>query len=325
MWGAEVLGMRERGRYTSPLQAASRFSKLLLSDSYISSRIKSIVAFGSVTRQRDFVKGLSDIDMLVIVDSKSKRLEDRVWHLASSTDYHISPVVFTQREFISQLEAGNPGPLLMLKGRALHDVGTFSRARSLGFKPTERTARVLLDHAFCALSIALNDYFSGINLFESVNSAYHCGRHALRAMMIKETGVLAESNKQMLQYSRKYPELCESFKKLIRARKAVDRLLRRYKRERARRSATTLRDDIGGLLLSAEGVAVSSHELCTGERQGGIRELLDAARQKFDRFETIHVGWEGSGWRLLVKHKGKLKHFTLGKIQARLSAPRTSA
>lgn len=316
---------RNGGADTSPLKVASRFSELLLSDRRISPQIKSTVAFGSVARPQDFIKGLSDIDMLVIVNRKSKRSEDRIRHLASSIGYHISPVVLTQREFISQLKAGDLGTLLMVKGRALYDVGPFSEARSLDFKPTERTIQTLLDHAFCALSIALNDYFSGMDLPESVNSAYHCGRHALRAVMAKEAGVLAESNREVLRHLRRYPELREGFKKLVKARKMVDKLLREYKRERACRPDTTLRDDLGGLLLSAERVGVSSHELCTGKRPRGIRELLNAARQKFDRFEIIHIGWESPGWRLLIKHKGKLKYFTIGKIRARLSGTKTSA
>jgi predicted nucleotidyltransferase len=137
-----MLALKARlGPKGRPLEAASKFSDVLLEDERVRHRIMSIVAFGSVNRPSDFLKGLSDIDVLVIVDRRSGSLESQVRRLASSVDYSLSPVLLSRREFVSMLKAGEPGALLMLKGTVFHDRGAFSRAREAGFRPTEQTVK----------------------------------------------------------------------------------------------------------------------------------------------------------------------------------------
>lgn len=292
-----------------PLEVASKFSEVLLKDERARHRIMSIVAFGSVNRPSDFLKGLSDIDVLVIVDRRSGSLESQIRRLASSVDYYLYPVVLSRREFVSMLKAGSPGALLMLKGTVFHDKGAFSRARKAEFRPTEQTVKTSIDHAFRALSISINDYFSGLDLCESINCAYHCARHALRALIVKETGAMPISDWEIIQGA-KHPKLERLYCEILRARRGFKKLVKGYHEAGARIPTRALRDEIGKLLLKAERVAVDSSELCFGNRPSGILELLNSAKRKFGSFKVIGVFWEEPSWSLMVEYGGKIKRLS---------------
>lgn len=290
-----------------PLLMASKLAAALLKDPYVRPRVKSIVAFGSATTPAEFVERLSDIDVLMLVDRKSKRLVRHVQKLASSINPSISPTVFSCRGFVRMLKTGSPSALLMLEGVVLYDTGDFSRARRAGFKPTERTIKTSIDHAFRALSIAFNDYFSGFDLPEAINCAYHCARHALRAVVVKKTGILPGSNEQLMR-NLKYSTLREALGELIRARSNAAKLMGRYSERRASSSDTTLRDDIGVLLLCAERVASESCEICLRRKVRDLRKLLIAADRKFKGCKILAVSWERWRWEVMVEHEGRIKH-----------------
>ncbi len=293
-----------------PLEVASKFSEVLLEDESVRHRIMSIVAFGSVNRPSDFLKGLSDIDVLVIVDRRSRSLESQIRRLASSVDYSLSPVVLSRREFVLMLKTGSPGALLMLKGTLFHDKGAFSRARKAGFRPTEQTVRTSIDHAFRALSISINDYFSGLDLCESINCAYHCARHALRALVVKETGAMPMSDWEVIQGASKHPKLQKLYREILRVRRDFKKLVKGYHEAGARIPTRAIRDEIGKLLLKAERVAVDSSELCFGNRPSGILELLNSAKRKFGSFKVVGVFWQGASWSLVAEHRGKIKQLS---------------
>lgn len=293
-----------------PLEVASKFSEVLLKDERVRHRIRSIVAFGSVNRPSDFLKGLSDIDVLVIVDRGSGSLESQIRRLASSVDYSLSPVVLSCREFVSMLKAGSPGALLMLKGTVFHDKGAFSRVRKAEFRPTEQTVKTSIDHAFRALSISINDYFSGLDLCESINCAYHCARHALRALIVKETGAMPMSDWEIIQGASKHPKLERLYCEIIRARRGFKKLVKGCHEAGARIPTRALRDEIGKLLLKAERVAVDSSELCFGNRPSGVLELLNSAKRKFGSFKVIGIFWQEPSWSLVVEYGGKIKQLS---------------
>lgn len=294
-----------------PLQVATKFSRTLVKEPLTRSRIRSIVVFGSALRRQDFVENLSDVDVLVLVNRRTKRLTDRVRRSAHSIDSLISPVLFSVQEFMHALEAGEPGSLLMLRGEPLYDTGAFSEAKGSGFEPTKKTVRTLIDHAFYALSIALNDYFSGLNLLESINCAYHCARHALRAVIINEADVLAESNEQIMQMLSEYPQLGGAFDELVSARTSARKLINTYSDKQSRNPSITLQNGIGKLLLDAEGVAIKSCEMCLKRKPDSLRELLRKAQQKFGECEITSISWRSPGWELLVKRNSELKHISI--------------
>jgi len=302
-----------RGRLDSkrrPLEVASKFSEVLLKDERVRHRLMSIVAFGSVNRPSDFLKGLSDIDVLVIVDRRSESLESQIRRLASSVDYSLSPVVLSHREFVLMLKAGSPGALLMLEGTVFHDKGVFSRARKAGFRPTEQTVKTSIDHAFRALSISVNDYFSGLDLCESINCAYHCARHALRALIVKETGAMPMSDQEIVQGVSKHPELQKLYREILRARRGFKKLVKGCRGAESNMPTRALQDEVGKLLLKAERVAVDSSELCFGNRPSSILGVLNSAKRKFGSFKVIGAFWRESSWSLMVECKGKIKQLS---------------
>jgi len=183
----------------------------------------------------------------------------------------------------------------MLEGTVFHDKGAFSRAREAGFRPTEQTVKTSIDHAFRALSISINDYFSGLDLCESINCAYHCTRHALRALIVKETGAMPVSDREVIQGASKHPGLQKLYREILRARRDFKKLVKGCQGAGVSTPTGPLRGEIGKLLLKAERVAVESSELCFGNRPPGILELLNSAKKKFESFKVIGVFWRGSG------------------------------
>jgi predicted nucleotidyltransferase len=292
------------------LEVASKFSRVLLEDERVRHRITSIVAFGSANKPSDFLKGLSDIDVLVMVDRRSRSLESQIRRLASSVDYSLSPVLLSRRKFVSMLKAGDPGALLMLEGTVFYDKGAFSRARKAGFRPTEQTVKTSIDHAFRALSISINDYFSGLDLCESINCAYHCARHALRALTVKEIGAMPVSDREVIRGASKYLKLQKLYREILRARRDFKTLVKGCHEAGTRIPTRALRDEIGKLLLKAERVAVDSSELCFGNRPPSMLELLNSAKRKFGSFKVVGVFWQGASWSLVAEHRGKIKQLS---------------
>lgn len=65
-----------RWRRSTPQKMVKKFTDALLGDPNLRAKIESIVCFGSAARPRDFIEGLSDIDVLVLVRRKSEHLTD---------------------------------------------------------------------------------------------------------------------------------------------------------------------------------------------------------------------------------------------------------
>lgn len=202
------------------------------------------------------------------------------------------------------LNAGSPGALLMLRGLPFLDSGVFSTARNANFKPTERTIGTLINHAFCALCIALNDYVSGFDLPESVNSAYHCIRHALRAVIVKRTGELAESNEEIAERLQD-PKLRKIFDEFDAARRDFEKLASGARGRRTRDPSDAFKDGLGKLLLRAEKIAAESCEMCLEKKPKSLDELLTKARHLGGEMIDFSWRWREMVWELTIEREGK--------------------
>lgn len=170
---------------------AERFSKLIQR----MGGIEAIVVFGSATRDQDFVEGLSDIDVLVILSRKDEKLKEKIQSIAGRFP-RLSPAIMSRGEFLRKLKKGDPGVLLMCRGSVVYDSGFFQQSKTK-VHITEFTHKRLLELAVCALELSTRNLFLD-NLEEALSSAYHAARHALRAEILAKKHFLADSNQEIL-------------------------------------------------------------------------------------------------------------------------------
>ena len=310
--------------------SAVRFSRELTRHARF--KIKSVVAFGSVTRPSDFVDGLSDIDLLVIASPKPRGLEKKVKAIARTVNCRISPVIYSPTEFRANLRKGDPGSLLMLNGKILHDTGYFAKTLESGFEPTKKTFEAVVSHAFHALSLAFNDYFSGSDIPESINQAYHCARHSVRAIILKEKEKLLESNGEIFAELMQYRQVKETFSRLVEARVDMKRLSESFDPESACKISSALIDNVGQLLLLAEKAAIDACRFCFGKNVHSIRNAIMKLDQG-SRMEIFGFSWDNFNWMISVRSDDKhsfwvydsLKDLLKKSIRARKLAGRPAA
>ena len=155
--------------------------------------IEAVVVFGSAAREEDFVEGLSDVDVLVILSRADRELEEKIRRIARPP---LSPAIMTKVEFLRELRKGDPGILLMCRGEPLHNPGFLRRLKA---RPTTFTQKRLLQLALCALAISLENCLQRENPGEALSSSYHAARHAFRAEILARKHLLADSNQEILE------------------------------------------------------------------------------------------------------------------------------
>jgi len=140
----------------------------------VSEDVCSIVVFGSAARPSDFVPGVSDIDVLVLVKRAPKK---RVYNL-DFIDTRIHVELFTPEELDQMIEKGSLLGFMLRYSVVLLDRGCLSMIRS---KPriTEFTVRSLRRSTLAALGLAIESFYLGM-LKESVSHLYHSIRHLIR-------------------------------------------------------------------------------------------------------------------------------------------------
>jgi predicted nucleotidyltransferase len=155
--------------------------------------VEAVVVFGSAAREEDFVEDLSDVDVLVILSRADRELEGKIRRMARPP---LSPAIMTKAEFLRGLRRGDPGILLMCRGKPLYNPGFFKRLKA---RPTAFTQKRLLQLALYALAISLDDCLQREDPREALSSAYHAARHAFRAEILATKHLLADSNQEILE------------------------------------------------------------------------------------------------------------------------------
>jgi len=153
--------------------------------------VRSVIVFGSAARPEDFVEGVSDVDVLVLVAG-----EPRERHYTLELEGQRVDIVVLRAEELARLaEEGDPLAFMVERGLVLVNDGTFSR---LELKPrvTERTVSVLRRSAVVALGLALENLLRG-NPLRAVHHAYHAVRHAVRCKAALASGYVPISDREV--------------------------------------------------------------------------------------------------------------------------------
>jgi len=175
----------------------------------------SIIVFGSASRPEDFVVGVSDVDVLVLVSEKPQRRHLSFEALGSRVDV----VVLAVGEFKELVELGDPLAFMAERGLVLWG----SRLDELLLaKPrvTERTHRCLRRSALAALGLAVESYLASEE-GRALTHLYHAVRHLIRYEASLQ-GLFPVSDREVLEASK--GEVGELYWRLVEARRRhVDR------------------------------------------------------------------------------------------------------
>lgn len=138
--------------------------------------VKAVIVFGSAARPEDFVRGLSDIDVLVVTEGNPDRRQYsfRLW------DSEVNITYMSVEEVVKMFSLGDP-LAFMLHGDSiiLKDEGAISDLIAVRPTVTEHTLRVLRGSSLVALGLAIESCFHE-DYKNSISSVYHAVRHLAR-------------------------------------------------------------------------------------------------------------------------------------------------
>jgi predicted nucleotidyltransferase len=179
----------------------------------VSEDVCSIVVFGSAARPSDFVPGVSDIDVLVLVKRAPER---RVYNL-DFMDTRVYVELFTPEELDQMIEKGSPLGFMLKYSVVLLDQGCLSMVRSRP-RITEYTVKTLRRSLLVALGLAVESYYMEMPR-ESASHLYHSVRHLIRYLysLSGDAEGFPVSDEELL--SRSPEDLRSFFKKLIEMRR----------------------------------------------------------------------------------------------------------
>jgi predicted nucleotidyltransferase len=179
----------------------------------VSEDVCSIVVFGSAARPSDFVPGVSNIDVLVLVKRAPER---RVYNL-NFMDTRVHVELFTPEELDQMIERGSPLGFMLKYSVVLLDRGCLSMVRSRP-RITEYTMKTLRRSILAALGLAIEHYYLEM-LRESASHLYHSIRHLIRYLysLSGDAEGFPVSDEELL--SRSPEDVRGLFKKLIEMRR----------------------------------------------------------------------------------------------------------
>ena len=183
---------------------------------YETEGVLAVIVFGSAARGEDFVKGVSDVDVLVLTRKTPKHRYSEI----NLKEFRVSIVAYSINEFNKLVEIGDP-LTFMLK----YSIILYNKVR-LEFKPkiTEYTARVLRRSVFVALELAIEKYFRKEYL-GALSHLYHSVRHLARYKAILEN-YFPVSDKEVIEHcSRSIRDIYSKLVKLRKKREVSEKLL----------------------------------------------------------------------------------------------------
>jgi predicted nucleotidyltransferase len=172
----------------------------------------SIVVYGSAARPSNFVLGVSDVDVLVLVKKAPKRC---VYNLDMNTRVYVE--LFIPEELDQVIERGSPLGFMLKYSVVLLDRGCSSM---VGSRPriTEYTMKTLRRSILAALGLVIEHYYLEM-LRESASHLYHSIRHLIRYLysLSGDAEGFPVSDEELL--SRSPDDVKGIFKKLIEMRR----------------------------------------------------------------------------------------------------------
>ncbi len=270
---------------------SKKISKKLASQ--LKNDIASIILHGSVLTS-DFSDKLSDLDMVIVVRKKSKKLENEIFDIIHNTKEYVpvQALIYSKSEFIKSLKKGVSVQLsCTLKGKCLYDNSFFERIKTREHGPTSYTRKILLLNAYSALGLVISD-FSQQMFYDSINSAYHAARNSIWAILLHKEPF--PDNKRIVDLLNqiKYKEILEKYKKILSARSNPDifdyEIDNKFDKKFFRKGFYI--NKLGLVLKNAEDIVRSAWEINVKKRPLSFNGCLNLLKYiKAPRFSSIHL------------------------------------
>ncbi|RLF23240.1 MAG: hypothetical protein DRJ68_00260 [Thermoprotei archaeon] len=149
-------------------------------------KFKSLIVFGSAARAEGFKPGVSDVDVLVVVDSITDKLREAERIVGKPLELGF----ITPWQLQELWSSGDPlVHMLWREGVAVVDDGFFTRLKSKG-KP-EVTEYTVMKLRFWGLKDLAKAMKPGVDRASGLRSLHHAIRNFARARIAREKGVFA--------------------------------------------------------------------------------------------------------------------------------------
>ena len=176
-------------------------------------RVKSIIVFGSATRNEDFRPSISDIDVAIIIDKMEDLSEDVLKDI--SKDLEIG--VFTAGQFLELWINGDPlAHMIWLEGVAIVDDGFYEELKARG-KP-RITELTLMKLRFWGLKDLAEAVKPGVSRDKGLRSLHHAVRNFARLRIARDRDIFVITDDEVLKnlneaLSRRYEDFLERLKR----------------------------------------------------------------------------------------------------------------
>ncbi|MFZ3076889.1 MAG: hypothetical protein WA139_00355 [Candidatus Aenigmatarchaeota archaeon] len=154
------------------------------------SELVSLIHIGSSLRPKEMFSN-SDIDFVAVVKKKPKD-----WFTSVDSSYETNILAYSKHQFRNLIKEGSPVPLMAVKfGKTLFD----NNFLKFDAKPTEKTIETWVQNGFSIFSSAIMEFFAAGCVCCYLKDTHHSARSFLRAQILKEKGILCESDKDIIK------------------------------------------------------------------------------------------------------------------------------
>ncbi len=258
----------------------------------------SLIHIGSSLRPKEMFPN-SDIDFVVVINKKPKD-----WFTSVDSSYETNILTYSKQQFAKLIKEGSPVPLMAVRfGKVLLDKDFLK----FDAKPTEKTIETWMQNGFSVFSSAIMEFFAVSCACCYLKDAHHSARSFLRAHILKEKGILCESDADVLKNTDD-AEMRRIFEKLIKFRKRLDSFpfdfmkLHRMKNVKGKSAEP---------LLLLEKLAHKIVFLFYGKRMCKLSEIIEKIKFPFDHIVSLFLTAKEAGkesyYASVVDKNGKMK------------------
>ncbi|MDH5816248.1 MAG: nucleotidyltransferase domain-containing protein [Candidatus Nezhaarchaeota archaeon] len=156
-------------------------------------KVRSIIVFGSAVRGGEFKPGVSDVDVVLIVD----KLEDLKGERFDDISKRLELGIFTTGQFLELYFSGDPlAHMIWLEGQAIYDDGFYMRVKSKGKPRVTELTIMKLKH--WGLKDLVNALKSKSDPRTCLRALHHAIRNFARLRVARDKGIFIMTDSDLL-------------------------------------------------------------------------------------------------------------------------------
>lgn len=172
-------------------------------------RVNSVIVFGSAVRGNEFKPGVSDIDVIVIVERLNSSIKEALKEVGNNLELGI----FTRGQFLDLWLSGDPlAHMIWLEGVAVLDDGFYSALKARE-KP-KITELTIMKLRFWGLRNLAEAMRPGVERVEGLRRLHHAVRDFARMRIVRDKRLFTLTDKEIMEnldsvFSRIYRDFLE--------------------------------------------------------------------------------------------------------------------